>query len=224
MSNFIASIFGSSPIAPLQKHMQVANRCASKLTDFFAAVVADDWDKVTVIQSEINDLEHEADEMKQDIRSHLPKHLLMPVPRIDLLNLLLEQDNIANTAKDISGLVLGRQMQIPTSFTADYIAFVAKVVETAQQATVCVKDLDELFEVGFRGPEVDLVNKQIDKLDQLESDTDDMQSHVRSELFKIEKDLHAVDVMFLYKLIQTTGDLADTAERVGRRLQMLLAK
>ena len=172
----------------------------------------------------MNDLEHDADEMKQEIRSHLPKHFLMPVPRIDLLNLLLQQDNIANTAKDISGLVLGRKMQIPPSFRSEFIAFIAKCVETAEQATSCVKDLDELFEVGFRGPEVDLVNKQIDKLDQLESDTDDMQSHVRSLLFKIEKELHAVDVMFLYKLIQTTGDLADTAERVGRRLQMLLAK
>ncbi len=224
MSNFISSIFGKSPIAPLQKHMQVANQCASKLPDFFAAVVAEDWENATTLQSEINDLEHEADEMKQDIRSHLPKHLLMPVPRIDLLNLLLEQDNIANTAKDISGLVLGRRMQIPASFRSDYLAFLSKCSETAQQASRCVKDLDELFEVGFRGPEVELVNNQIDKLDQLESDTDDMQSAVRSELFKIEKELHAVDVMFLYKLIQTTGDMADTAERVGRRLQMLLAK
>ena len=224
MGNLISNIFGSSPIAPLQKHMQVANQCATKLPGFFEAVVTGDWDKASAIQAEINDLEHQADEMKQDIRSHLPKHLLMPVPRIDLLNLLLEQDNIANTAKDISGLVLGRKMQIPSSFRTDYLAFLAKCSETAQQATICVKELDELFEVGFRGPEVELVNKQIDKLDNLESDTDDMQSDVRSELFKIEKDLHAVDVMFLYKLIQTTGDLADTAERVGRRLQMLLAK
>ena len=224
MSSFLSNIFGSSPIAPLQKHMQVANECASKLPEFFAAVSSDNWDLATEIQNAMNDLEHKADEMKQDIRSHLPKHLLMPVPRIDLLNLLLEQDNIANTAKDISGLVLGRKMQIPPSFRTEYLAFLAKCVETTEQATVCVKDLDELFEVGFRGPEVELVNKEIDKLDQLESDTDDMQSHVRSLLFKIEKELHAVDVMFLYKLIQTTGDLADTAERVGRRLQMLLAK
>ena len=204
--------------------MQVSNQCAAKLPDFFAAVISDNWELANKVQSEINDLEHEADEMKQDIRSHLPKHLLMPVPRIDLLNLLVEQDNIANAAKDISGLVLGRKMSLPQSLQSQYIAFIAKCVETANQATVCVKGLDELFEVGFRGPEVELVSKEIDKLDKLESDTDNMQTSVRSLLFSIEKDLHPVDVMFLYKLIQTTGDMADTAERVGRRLQMLLAK
>ncbi|NNC98322.1 MAG: TIGR00153 family protein [Gammaproteobacteria bacterium] len=224
MANLLLNIFGSSPIAPLQKHMQLANQCANKLPEFFNSVVEDNWDQATSIQSEINDLEHQADEMKQEIRSHLPKHLLMPVPRIDLLNLLLEQDKIANTTKDISGLVLGRKMQIPASIRNEFLAFINKCVETVEQATVCIKELDELFEVGFRGPEVDLVGKQIDMLDQLESDTDDMQSHLRSLLFKIEKELHAVDVMFLYKLIETAGDLADTAERVGRRLQMLLAK
>ena len=104
------------------------------------------------------------------------------------------------------------------------MAFVEKCVATVNQATVCVKELDELFEVGFRGAEVEIVNKEIDRLDQLESDTDNMQANLRSMLFKIEKELHAVDVMFLYRLIEGFGLLADTAERVGRRLQMLLAK
>jgi predicted phosphate transport protein (TIGR00153 family) len=224
MSNLLFNIFGKSPITPLQEHMQVAIKCANKLPKFFAAVVDGNWEVASTVQSEINDLEHQADEIKQEIRSGLPKHLLMPVPRIDLLNLLLEQDYIANAAKDISGLVLGRKMEFPAAIKNEYLAFLEKCVATAKQASVCVKELDELFEVGFRGPEVKRVNKQIDALDQLESDTDDMQSSVRSRLFSIEKDIHAVDVMFLYQLIQITGDMADTAERVGRRLQMLLAK
>lgn len=224
MSSFLSNIFGSSPIAPLQKHMQVANKCAGKLPNFFAAVIADDWQKASDIQAKVAELENQADVMKQEIRSNLPKHYLMPVPRIDLLNLLLEQDNIANVAKDITGLVLGRQMQIPQDFRTEFLGFVEKCVETVNQATVCVKELDELFEVGFRGAEVERVNKEIDRLDNLESDTDDMQATLRLSLFKIEKELHAVDVMFLYRLIEGFGLLADTAERVGRRLQMLLAK
>jgi hypothetical protein len=224
MSSFLSNIFGSSPIAPLQQHMQKANKCASKLPKFFNAVVADDWSKVAKIQATVAELENEADVMKMDIRSNLPKHYLMPVPRIDLLNLLLQQDKIANVTKDITGLVLGRQMKIPESLRVEFLAFVEKCVATVNQATVCVRELDELFEVGFRGAEVEIVNKEIDRLDQLESDTDNMQANLRSKLFKIEKELHAVDVMFLYRLIEGFGLLADTAERVGRRLQMLLAK
>ena len=37
----------------------------------------------------------------------------MPVERTDLLELLTQQDKIANKAKDISGRVIGRQLLIP---------------------------------------------------------------------------------------------------------------
>ena len=40
----------------------------------------------------------------------------------------------------------------------------------------------------------------------------------------LEKDLNPVDVMFLYQIIEWVGDLADLAERVGARLEILLAR
>lgn len=33
-----------------------------------------------------------------------------------------------------------------------------------------------------------------------------------------------IDVMFLYRVIELIGDLADVAQRVGSRLQILLAR
>ena len=62
------------------------------------------------------------------------------------------------------------------------------------------------------------------ELEQIERDTDKMQIEVRRALFKLEKDLPAVDVMFLYKIIEWIGDVADRAERVGNRLEQLLAR
>ena len=40
---------------------------------------------------------------------------------------------------------------------------------------------------------------------------------------QIEKTLDPIDAMFLYEVIQITGEIADMAERVGRRLELLLA-
>jgi predicted phosphate transport protein (TIGR00153 family) len=51
-----------------------------------------------------------------------------------------------------------------------------------------------------------------------------MQIKLRKELLNIEKDLNCVDVMFLYQIIDWVGDLADLAERVGARLEILLAR
>jgi len=51
-----------------------------------------------------------------------------------------------------------------------------------------------------------------------------MQIKLRSDLLAIENDLNPVDVMFLYQIIEWIGDLADLSERVGSRLEILLAR
>ena len=167
--------------------------------------------------------EHEADDLKKEIRLHLPKSLFMPVPREDLLELLLVQDKIANRTKDVSGLVLGRKMRIPKSISKAFLVFVERNVDAAKQARKSVRELDELFTAGFRGAEVDLVASLIEELDRIETDTDDKQADLRAALFKIEDKLNPVDAVFMYKVIELTGEIADMAERVGRRLELLLS-
>ncbi len=147
----------------------------------------------------------------------------MPVPRQDLLELLLVQDKMANRTKDVSGLVVGRKMEIPAAIADDFLEFVSRNVDAAKQARKSVRELDELFTSGFRGAEVSLVHSLIEELDQIETDTDDRQAALRAALFEIEDELEPVDVMFLYRVIELTGEIADMAERVGRRLELLLS-
>jgi predicted phosphate transport protein (TIGR00153 family) len=147
----------------------------------------------------------------------------MPVPREDLLELLLVQDKMANRAKDVSGIVFGRRMVIPSSISNEFLEFVQRNVDAAKQARKSVRELDELFTSGFRGAEVTLVEGLLEELDQIETDTDDRQAALRGSLFEVEKEYNPVDVMFLYQVIEMTGEIADMAERVGRRLELLLS-
>ena len=80
-----------------------------------------------------------------------------------------------------------------------------------------------MFTTGFRGAEVSLVEDLIEELDKIETDTDDRQAALRADLFAVENDLEPVNVMFLYRVIELTGEIADMAERVGRRLELLLS-
>ena len=50
-----------------------------------------------------------------------------------------------------------------------------------------------------------------------------MQARIRAELFSIEKELPPIDVMFLYRVIELTGEVGDMAERIGRRLELILS-
>ena len=176
------------------------------------------------MQKTISDLEKEADVMKKRLRLHLPKGLFMPVSRRDLLEVLTMQDTIANRAKDIAGVILGRHMVLPKNIHEDYMRYVERCVDACEQANRAINELDELVGTGFSGQEVKLVVKMISKLDSIESDTDKLQADIRHKIFAVEKELDPIDAMFLYKIIDWTGDVADRAQRVGSRLQLMLAR
>lgn len=223
MANMLANIFGTSPVRPLEQHMDIVYRCAKKLRPFVNAVINRDLKRMAEVRGQIEALEHQADDLKKNIRINMPKSLFMPVPREDLLELLLVQDKIANRAKDVSGVIIGRRIQIPATIAGKFVEFVDRNIDAAKQARKSVRELDELFTAGFRGAEVSLVADMIEKLDQIETHTDEQQTVLRSALFEIEKTLDPIDAMFLYEVISLTGEIADMAERVGRRLELLLA-
>lgn len=220
----LGSLFGRSPIGPIQEHMQAANEAAQLLIPFFRASADGDWVGAEALFKEISATERNADKIKRSVRRHLPKSLFLPVPRSDLLELVTIQDQVANTAKDIAGLVLGRQMRFPDPLQSPMTEFVTTCTETTAQALVAIRELDELLEVGFSGREVKRVEGMIKELDKLEGRTDKQSQALRGALFKMEAELPPVDVMFYYKIIELLATVADTAERVGHRLQILMAK
>ncbi len=114
-------------------------------------------------------------------------------------------------------------MRIPAPVAEQFLEFVARNVDAAKQARKSVRELDELFTTGFRGAEVELVSGLIEELDQIETDTDNMQAELRAAVFAIEDTMNPVDAVFMYKVIELTGEIADMAERVGRRLELLLS-
>ena len=219
----VANIFGSSPVQPLENHAGVVYVCAKKLGDFCKAAVKGDWESAGVAHEAIVTLEQDADDIKKEIRLHLPRSLFMPVPREDLLELLLVQDKIANRSKDVADLINSRKMEIPGPIADQYLLFVRRNIDAAKQARKSMRELDELYTSGFRGAEVELVSSLIEELDVIETETDAQKSELKAALFAIEKDLQPVDVIFLYRAIELTGDIAAMSERVGRRLELLLS-
>ena len=222
--NPILKLFGTSPVRPLQLHMAKVLECARELLPLFEAVIARDENAIDAAQEKIAKLENEADDLKRDLRLNLPRTLFLPVERRDLLEVLTMQDKIANCAKDIAGLIRGRKMSLPDEFGRRYLDFVTRSIDACAQAQKAINELDGLVETGFSGAEVKRVQELITELDRIEKDTDVIQVEIRTALFAIEHNLPPIDVMFLYRLIDWTGDLGDRAQRVGSRLQLMLAK
>ncbi len=222
--NSILGVFAKSPIKPLEKHIRLVVKCSNQLIPFFAACSEQNWSEAAKVRRKLSKLEQDADALKRQLRLELPGGLFMPVDRADLLELLTQQDKIANKAKDIAGRVLGRKLEIPEILKSEFNIYLARCIDATEKAADAINELDGLLETGFRGREVELVEKMINQLDEIEDDTDGLQISLRKNLLAIENDLNPIDAMFLYQIIDWVGDLADLAERVGARLEILLAR
>ena len=220
--SLIANLFGHSPIRPMQEHMKAAVECARQILPLFEAMVAGDKAAIAALHQEIDRLEHEADRIKNAIRSNLPKRMFLAVERRDMLEILDYQDSIADVAQDIAELADLREMVVPKELAAAFLELVRRVVSACEQAERVINELDELVETGFRGREVARVDQMIEELSRMETHTDELERRVQKLLFGIEDEL-GIAAMFWYRLIDNVGEMADYAERVGNRLRLLTA-
>ena len=221
----ITSLFGGhAPFKHLQAHMRVVNRCAAEVVPLAEAVLAGDRENIQSHAKTIFKLESEADLLKHELRINLPRSLFMPVDRRDLLEVLHQQDAIADTAEDIAETLTNRKMQVPHEMQDTFLALVKRCVEVVELAGLIIEEMDELLEVGFRGRVADRVETLATDLNKAENETDKLERQLAHQLFLLEESLNPVTVMFWYRLIEWIGDLADNAEKVGNNIRLIIAR
>jgi hypothetical protein len=224
MMSPLMQLFGQSPFRPLQEHMRVVVKCANEVPLLFEAAARDDQDTVDSVRKNIFALENEADDIKNELRTHLPKSMFMPVDRTDLLEILDLQDSIADTAQDIAGMMVLRRMVLPADMNEPLMELTRRCVDACNQLAKIIEELDELVETGFRGPDSDKVMYMIDELNKIETQTDVLAINLMRRLFKHEEEIGAVSTIMWDRVIHWVGDLANFAERGGNRHRLLLAR
>ncbi len=219
----LGGLFAKSPIRPMQQHIQASVACAREILPLFEDLAAGRQDAIGEHRRRIDELEHQADAVKNEIRIHLPKRLFMAMERRDLLEILDFQDSIADVAQDIAGLVALREMVLPKPLAEPVLALVRRVVAACEHVERVIGELDELVETGFGDRESARVEEMVNELGRIESDTDALAETAQRRLFEIEDEL-GIATLFWYQLINWIADLADYAERVGNRIRLLIAR
>jgi len=219
---WIDKLVGRSPIEPMQQHMQAATDCARAIVPLVEAMASGNIEEISACRAEIDRLEHVADEIKHEIRSHLPRRLMLAMERRDMLEILDYQDSMADVTQDVAELADQRRMQLPAELVQPFRALAERVIAACDQAQRIINELDELLETGFAGREVTRVEGMIEELGRIESETDVLQDTACRALFAIEDEL-GIATVYLHQSILWIADIADYAERVGNRLRLLIA-
>ncbi|MEN8374113.1 MAG: TIGR00153 family protein [Gemmatimonadota bacterium] len=220
----IAALFARSPFGPLLEHTERVHQTVELVPELFEAFTASDWSRVQEVYERISRLEHKADEVKNDIRDHLPSSLFMPVDRGDLLLFLKEQDAIADRAEDLAVLLTMRQTPTPDGLREPLAAFVDQVVRTSELWYETASALPTLQEASFAGPEVDKTLERIKRISDYEWEADKRQAETTRAVLAREEELGAVSVIFWMRILATLGDIANRAENTADRLRLMLAR
>jgi predicted phosphate transport protein (TIGR00153 family) len=218
----ILSLFGRSPFAPLQAHMESVAGCVHKLSLVYEALEQKNYPLLERLAAEISELEHNADLIKNDIRNRLPKSLFLPIDRGNFLEILTLQDRIADKAEDVAVLATLKPLELLPIFQEEFKLFLQKNLETFDCALLVIKELNDLVESSFGGIEATKVQEMIAKVAYKEHETDIIQRDLLKNLFKAE-DLMSYSTFFLWqKLFESLSAISNLSETLAHRVRMTL--
>lgn len=220
----IAELFGRSPFGPLVEHTHKVHACVAEVRPLIEAFLDQRFDDVREIYKRISKLEYEADNIKREIRNHLPRSLFLPVDRGDMLKYLKEQDAIADTAEDIAVLLTIRDTRVPEAMRGQVLEFTAKVIEVSERLVQAASEIKELQEASFGGKEAERVVDLIEEVNQGEYEADQLQTELSRRLYDLEDQLDPTSIYFIMKLFRLLGMIANHAENTGDNLRMMLTR
>ncbi len=220
----IAKLFGRSPFGPLQAHIDCVSRCVAKLGESLDAFDAGDSAKVDALAAEVTALEHQADQVKNDIRNHLPKTLFLPVDRHTLLEIISLQDGIADCAEDVAGLLSFKTMACPAWLREDLTALRVKNFAAVELVGRIVHELDELLEYSFGGPEAEKVKQLVDQVALLEHEADIIFRRLLKNFYTHESELSFVTFDLWQRITSRLSDLSNISEKLANRIRMMLER
>lgn len=218
----IGRLLGRSPFGLLQRHMQQVAKCIAKMGESLQALEQQKWDQMEALAEQASHLEHEADQIKDDIRNKLLRRFFMAVNRQQILQILAIQDELADAAENVAVLLTIRQLKTPAGMTEDFRKFRELNIAAFELARGVIADLDELVETGFGGAEAEKIRSLVRDVAYTEHQADVVQRRLLKRVFSDEEELSAADMNMWMQLIKELAQLSNLSENLADGVQMTL--
>lgn len=220
----IVDLFGKSPFKPLTEHTERVHETALLVRPLFEAFLGEDWERTEELYERISKLEHKADVQKNEIRGQLPRSIFLPVHRADILTFLKEQDGVADAAEDLGVMLTLRRTPCPDDLKPQVLELVDAVIRTSELLLETVRDLTELVESSFGGPEVERALERIDQVNDQEWRADKLQWAASRALLGHEDALDPVSLFLWMHILEVLGHVANHAENAADLLRLMMAR
>jgi len=187
-------------------------------------LVNEEFDQLKGLHSRMARLEYEADLIKHDIRGFITRRIFLPVDRLDLINFLEHQENIADYAQDFSVILTLRNTAIHNDLQYPFFEYLKQVFQVSGTLLTAAVKFKHLAEESFSGAEARSVLEFIEGLGEEEWKADKMSRKLSRMVYELEGQESIINIIFYEKMIVKLGDIANQAESAGDYLRVMIEK
>ncbi len=220
----IGGLLGRSPFGPIHEQMTKVCECVTMLPELVGAFASGDDARAHRAILAVDRLEGEADDVKAEIRSQLSASFFGSTERADMLLLVNRVDAIADECQEVAKLVDLRRTSVDEDLGPDLKALTAKVVETVRTLERATSLFKQILESSFARREVAKVIELIERVNRQEFEADVLEKGTLQKLFSLEGRLDPVSVIFLMRIVQCVGRVADQAENASDGIRIMVEK
>ncbi len=211
------------PLECLENHSRQVRECMARALEALEAYFSGDAARFASLSQEVTELEHAADLISRNVRSHLPKGIIMPIDKFELFLFLKEQDDVADTAEDLMDWLsyLDLSGSVPLEIREEILALFRRCLEIADQLGPVVVAARTFFQTGDDDVRAH-IKEAIRKLRSMEHEADRHEHRVKRRLFAMEAP--PLTVFHMVRLVELMGSAADHAENAADILRSMIAK
>lgn len=220
----IDELFQLSPFEPLLHHLKKVRECVTLVRPMLEAVRDQNGERLEELVKRVFKTEHEADSIKDEIRQAIPRSFFLPVYRGDLLGYLKLQDDMADAVEDIAILLTIKKLVMPPILVPRVFKYIETIMHVCDKNHEMNERLPELVARGFSADQATGLLDLIRSVELAEWEADKAQYVLSKELFAIEDELKASDLMLWWRVFLELGQLANHAEKMADRLRRMLSQ
>ena len=221
MRLLLSSLFYKSPFEGLQRHADKVRECAQLFKKAAVCHIGEECKEFELLTEHVARVESEADDIKRNIRNHMPRGILMPVDKFQFFDYLKEQDKVLDEVEDALFWLSFRPKGIPEEVAADIHHLVDAVIPAIEK----LPNLVALATGYFKSKSEEQRNKMkslIRDIRQYEKEADLLERELKLKIFRSIKD--PLVVFHIIRLVEIIADIADHAQNASDRMRAMIAR
>ena len=216
------NFFVTSPFEKVFEHATKVGSCGPIFLEAVESYLEGNMDRFEILKEEIRDLEAECDTIKRNIRSHLPRNILMPVEKPLLFGFLREADKVVDCVKNALYWLSYLNKPFPVEARKEYLLLIKEVSDFLGLLPEMVQRAHTFFVSRIERDRIS-VKDIVKEIRFRERESDYLEKSLMVRLCADEK-IDPKVFFLMIRLVETTGDIADHLENSADMIRAMIAR